>query len=364
MRVLVINTTPFIYQGIACVIRNYCFRMNSSELVLEYAVFDLHQELEAELKQLGLVYHKMSSRRTAAKSYFKELNDLLKQNHYDCVHIHGNSAMMLPELILAKRHGIQKRIVHGHNTTCNSPVLNYFLLPLFYRLSNIKLACSKEAGNWLYGSRPYIVLNNAIDTEAFRYRESIRNSYRKKLGLENQMVIGHIGRFNEQKNHEYLLRVFKEFHNQEPDSKLVCIGEGALRPHFEQLILEFKLQESVMLLGEQKEVADLLHVMDCFVFPSKWEGLGMVLLEAQANGLPCVASDAVPKAADMGLIQYLPLGDTAVWRNAIGNIKNRRGNRCESSEQCIETLKYKSYDLNINRKELINIYFNVSYMET
>lgn len=362
MRVLVINTTPFTYQGIACVIRNYCFRMNSPELLLEYAVFDLHQELEAEFKQLGLVYYKLSSRRTASKSYFKELNFILKQGHYDCVHIHGNSAMMLPELLLAKRNGVQKRIVHCHNTTCNNPVFNYLLLPFFYQLSTIRLACSEEAGNWLYGRRSYIVLNNAIDTESYRYDQWKRDTYRKKLGLENQYVIGHIGRINEQKNHEYLLRVFKEFHNHVPDSKLVCIGEGALRSNLENLISDLKLQESVMLLGEQKNVADLLNAMDCFVFPSKWEGLGMVLLEAQASGLPCIASDVVPKEADMGLTRYLPLGDTAAWCHAIENIKNRKPNRCGSSEDCIETLKHKSYDLNENRKQLINIYLSVSHV--
>ncbi len=358
MRVLVINTTPFTYQGIACVIRNYCFRINSPNLQIEYAVFDLHPELETEFKQLGFVYYKLASRRTASKTYFKELNSILKHGRFDCVHIHGNSAMMLPELILAKRYGILKRIVHCHNTTCNNLVLNRFLLPLFLQLSTIRLACSEEAGNWLYKGISYIVLNNAIDSEVFRFDQLKRNSYRKKLGLENQFVIGHIGRINEQKNHEYLLRVFDEFHNHVPDSKLICIGEGALRPDLEKMISDLKLQDSVMLLGEQKNVADLLNAMDCFVFPSKWEGLGMVLLEAQAGGLPCIASDAVPEEADMGLIQYLPLGNTPAWCHAIENIKNRKQNRCDSSEHCIKTLKCRSYDLNENIKQLMKIYLN------
>lgn len=364
MRVLVINTTPFTYQGIACVIRNYCFRINSPELEIEYAVFDLHPELETEFKQSGLVYYRLASRRSASKIYFKQLNFLLKYGHFDCVHIHGNSAMMLPELVIAKRCGIQRRIVHCHNTTCSNPALNRLLLPLFHQLSTIRLACSEEAGNWLYRGRPYIVLNNAIDTEGFRFDQWKRNSYREKLGLENQFVIGHIGRINEQKNHEYLLRVFKEFHNRVPDSKLICIGEGALRPQIEKLISDLKLKGSVMLLGEHKNVANLLNAMDCFVFPSKWEGLGMVLLEAQAGGLPCIASDAVPKEADMGLIKYMPLGEPVTWCRAIENIRNRKQNRYESSERCIETLKYKSYDLNENIKQLINIYLNVSHGKT
>lgn len=364
MRVLVINTTPFTYQGIACVIRNYCFRINSPGIEIEYAVFDLHQELEKELKQSNLVYYRLASRRTASKIYFKQLKLLLKNGHYDCVHIHGNSAMMLPELVLAERCGIKNRIVHCHNTTCNNPVLNSILLPLFYGLSTKRLACSEEAGNWLYRGRSYVVLNNAIDTETFRFDQLKRNLNRKKLGLENQFVIGHIGRFNEQKNHEYLLRVFKEFHDHVPDSKLICIGDGALRSNMEKMISDLKLKESVMLLGEQKNVANLLNAMDCFVFPSKWEGLGMVLLEAQAGGLPCIASDAVPKEADMGLIRYLPLGNTASWCGAIENIKNRKQNRCESSEQCIETLRHKSYDLNENIKQLVNIYLEVSHAGT
>ena len=364
MRILVINTTPFTYQGIACVIRNYCYRIKSPGLQIEYAVFDLHPELEKELKQSGLVYYRLASRRTHSKIYFKQLKLLLKNGHFDCVHIHGNSAMMLPELVLAKNCGIEKRIVHCHNTTCNNPLLNSLLLPLFYRLSTIRLACSEEAGNWLYKGRSYTVLNNAIDTEVFRFDELKRNLNRKKLGLENQFVIGHIGRINEQKNHEYLVRVFKEFHDHVPDSKLICIGEGALRPELEQLISDLKLEEHVMLLGEHKNVENLLNAMDCFVFPSKWEGLGMVLLEAQAGGLPCIASDAVPNEADMGLTRYLPLGDTACWCRAIEDIKNREQNRCKTSEQCRKTLKQKSYDLNENIKQLVNIYLDVSHAGT
>lgn len=364
MRVLVINTTPFTYQGIACVIRNYCFRIKNPKLSIEYAVFDLHPELEAEFKQLGLAYYKLPSRRTASKLYFKELGSLLKQGHYDCVHIHGNSAMMLPELILAKKYGVGKRIVHCHNTTCSNPVLNFFLLPFFYRLSTIRLACSGEAGNWLYKSRSYFILNNAIDSESYHYNQWKRISFRNQLGLENQFVIGHIGRINEQKNHEYLLRVFHEFHNHVPDSKLICIGDGALRPNVEKMISDLKLQDSVILMGEQKNVANLLNAMDCFVFPSKWEGLGMVLLEAQASGLPCIASDAVPKEADMGAVQFLPLGNAPAWSHAIEKIKNQRRNRHESSAMCIDALKCRSYDLNENVKELVNIYLRVSHVRT
>ena len=271
---------------------------------------------------------------------------------------------MLPELVLAKNCGIENRIVHCHNTTCSNPLLNSLLLPLFYRLSTIRLACSEEAGNWLYKGRSYTVLNNAIDTEVFCFDELKRNLYRKELGLENQFIIGHIGRINEQKNHEYLVRVFKKFHDHAPDSKLICIGEGALRPDLEQLISDLGLEEHVMLLGEHKNVENLLDAMDCFVFPSKWEGLGMVLLEAQAGGLPCIASDAVPKEADMGLIKYLPLGNMSPWCHAIEDIKNREQNRCRDSELCIQTLKQKSYDLNENIRQLVHIYLDISHAGT
>jgi len=165
------------------------------------------------------------------------------------------------------------------------------------------------------------VLNNAVNTEEFRYDERIRAEVRAELGAGDSLVVGHIGRFNEQKNHKFLLDIFESLHRRKEDALLVLAGDGYLRPAIEQEAQKRGLSQSIRFLGVREDVARLLQGMDLFLFPSLFEGLPVVLVEAQAAGLTCIVSDTITKETDVtNRVSFLSLDLTPdEWSSAILN---------------------------------------------
>lgn len=191
------------------------------------------------------------------------------------------------------------------------------------RYGDVFAACSSDAAEWLYGDavpRDEIhILNNAIDTQKFVYDESVRERVRRELHLENAFVVGHIGRFTYQKNHTFLLEIFQKAKELRPDAVLLLIGTGELEQEVRQRAAVMGLEGSVRFLGLREDIAELMQAMDIFALPSRFEGLGLVLIEAQAAGLRAIASDKVPREAQVTeLLTYLPLKDGAdVWAEEI-----------------------------------------------
>ena len=192
------------------------------------------------------------------------------------------------------------------------------------------MACSREAGEWLFGKEAcerdnYIFLPNAVDTRRFRLPESVREKYRAELGLTDKLVIGHVGRFQPAKNHSFLLDIFSLVHERRPDSALLLVGDGDLRAECEEKAAALGLSDSVIFTGNRSDVPELLQAMDVFAFPSVWEGLPVTLIEAQAAGLPCYVSSNVSGDADVSpLIEHLPIGDAAIWADKLLNAPPRR----------------------------------------
>jgi glycosyltransferase involved in cell wall biosynthesis len=189
---------------------------------------------------------------------------------------------------------------------------------------NRYFACSQKAGEWLFGrnrlaTHPLTVLNNAVNVDEFTYDESARTAVRDEIGAGSRLVLGHIGRFNKQKNHSFLLDIFHEVHKKHPDSMLVMAGDGNLRPALEKKVDQLGLSSAVKFLGIRGDIARLMQGMDLFLFPSLFEGLPVVLIEAQAAGLTCVVSDAITREADVtGRITFLPLRQSpGVWADQI-----------------------------------------------
>lgn len=179
------------------------------------------------------------------------------------------------------------------------------------------MACSLDAAGHAHrGSllRNTTILPNAIDTSRFSPSEQRRASVRKGLGLSNTFVVGHVGRFTHEKNHCHLVEVFHRVHDADERARLVLVGVGALEDEVKRDVEARSLSDSVLFLGARPDVRDLMDAMDIFVFPSRWEGLGIVAVEAQAMGLPVLASEAVPRETALtDLISYLPLGEVAPW---------------------------------------------------
>lgn len=240
--------------------------------------------------------HNFLQIRKVWKRFFKD------HPEYKILHSHVRSyaSIYLP---IAKKAGL-KTIIHSHSTSngkgLGSVVKRIMQYPLRWQ-ADYFFGCSKEAGAWLFGdkivnSTKYHILQNAIDIEQYRFNPEIRKEYREKLGLGNKKTFIHVGRFHPAKNHLFLLNVFSEIRKQDPNSVLLLVGDGPLRQFIEKQTESLNLQNDVVLLGSRSDVPKLLQAADCFLFPSVWEGFGMVAVEAQTAGLPCICSEFVPKS--------------------------------------------------------------------
>lgn len=203
----------------------------------------------------------------------------------------------------AEQQGVPVRICHAHNAPhgfdAKMIVRTYFKKRMMPHLTHLFM-CGEESGKWLYGEKNksrFIMLNNAIDAASYTYDLSKREELRRQLGLADELVIGHVGRFNPQKNHPFLLDIFAALLKKEPSAILLLVGGGENMLKIQAKAHALGIAEHVRFLGVRSDVADLMQAMDVFVFPSLYEGLGIVLIEAQAAGLPCVVSDTIPREA-------------------------------------------------------------------
>ena len=215
-------------------------------------------------------------------------------------HVRSYASLYLP---IAHKAGL-KTIIHSHSTSNGkglASIVKYIMqYPLRFQADHF-FACSKEAGAWLFGEKvvnsgKFHILQNAIDAEKYRFNREIRVKYRKEIGLGDKKTFIHVGRFHPAKNHSFLLNLFAEIHKKNNNTVLLLAGDGELRSSIEQQIATLGIQESVILLGSRNDVPNLLQASDCFLFPSIWEGFGMVAVEAQAAGVPCICSTGIPKS--------------------------------------------------------------------
>ncbi len=231
-------------------------------------------------------------------------------------------------LIFAWLFGLKIRVLHSHNSHENIGLLKTLIRKInksFFPLATDYWACSKLAGLWAFGNKHFTVINNAIDAKKFLYDPNIRITVRKELGIgSDTFVIGHVGRFCYQKNQEFIIKIFAEIHKIKPKSVLILIG-GTMPDTYEylqstlKLVKEFKLGKAVKFLGVKHDTYKLYQAMDCFLLPSRFEGLPLVGIEAQAAGLPCFFSEEITKeAAITDLVNYISLqASVSDWALAI-----------------------------------------------
>lgn len=255
--------------------------------------------------------------------YFSSLLKLMKREKYDVVHIHGNSSMMLIDVLPAVLTHIPVRIVHSHNTTCNHMLLHKILYPIFRLCYTHGFACGQDAGKWLFANKDFIELKNGIDTEKYLFDQSVRNEYRSRLNVGNKTLIGHVGNFIEQKNHVFLIEMFADLLKENQDYVLLLISDGALLKQIKEKTKSLGIFENVIFLGKTPDVNKYMQAMDMFVLPSLYEGLPVVLIEAQSAGLPCLVSDKVSSEANLtGTMKYIDIDKTSEWIKQIEIVKN------------------------------------------
>lgn len=261
------------------------------------------------------------------KTFVEEVKHILK-NDYDIVHLHTSwwRGFLLEQL--AREAGVPKIIIHSHNTDVHikenqsredARRLHYEQRNLLTdKMATDFIACSEDASQWLYGERiskdKIRIIPYAIEVKQYQYNEIVRKKYRKELGLAlDDFVIGHVGRFAYQKNHEFLIDVFKEVAKINAKAKLILIGIGELEDKIKSQVHTYDLEDRVFFMEKREDVSSLMQAMDVFVFPSRFEGFGIVLIEAQAAGLKCIVSEEIPEIAKItDLVEFLPF-DRELW---------------------------------------------------
>lgn len=251
-------------------------------------------------------------------TYVKWWNDFFKAHpkEYPIVHGHlGSTASIY--LSVAKKYGAYA-IAHSHSSGTDHGLHANLYQIMSYNTRNVAdyfFACSEAAGKERFGSKVvsgdhYAVLNNAIDVNRFSYNPSVRNAVRDELGIgQIQLVVGHIGRYTKEKNHEFILKIFSELKKMDSNARLLMVGDGTLRTHIMQMAEQASLSSDVIFTGVRSDVERLVQAMDVFVLPSLYEGLPVTMVEAQTAGLPCIISDKVPSECILteGLVDIMTL---------------------------------------------------------
>lgn len=279
--------------------------------------------------------------------YFR-LKAYLKQNRYEIVHINsGNFFFNLIAVLAAKRAGVKNRVVHSHNVAHSDngrlkARAIAALKPMLTRAATARFACSESAGRFMFSEDApggaVRVVHNGVEVERFAYDPDTRQRLRREYGLEDAFVVGQVGRFERQKNQEFTLAAFAELVGRRPDARLVFVGGGSLMDAARGEAERLGVADRVMFLGTRSDVAALYQMMDVLVLPSRFEGFGMVMVEAQIAGLPCVASDRVPRETNIaGLVAYLPIGagEEKAWAARLAEIAGHPAARRSRADEAL-----------------------------
>ena len=314
--------------------------------------------LEPRVTKLGAkVYHTPKRSESFVGSY-RAFERVIRENGYQTVHLHTQNAFFTAiHVFLARRAGAKRIVVHSHNTMDwrggMALRLHKACRKWLYRHADVRLACGREAAEWLFGTTEGVeVLPLPVCCDRFLFDESKREALRSQLGAEERTMYLHVGRFMDVKNHAFLIQVFEEIHRRAPNSLLVLVGDGALRPDIEKQAAQAGLTDSVVFMGNVDNVAELMMAADAMVFPSKYEGFPTVLLEAQAAGLDAFVSDSITKEIVMtGRIHPLSLEQGAqAWADAI--LQTRRAPNRAADNAAIR----ERYDVSVAAARLTQIY--------
>lgn len=343
--------------GLETMIMNYYRHIDRSQVQFDFLTHrDFWADYDDEIEALGGKIYRLSRLVPWSQSYRRALDTFFAEHpEYRIVHVHQDC---LSSVILkaAQKHGVPVRIAHSHASNQDKNLK--YLIKLYYRrqiprYATELFACSREAGEWMFSGKEYRILNNAIDAKQYVFSPELKSKVRGKLGIcPDSFVIGHVGRFEAPKNHSKLIDVFCEICGKQENARLLLIGDGKLRPMICDKVRQLGLEDRVIFTGVRDDVPALMQAMDVFALPSLYEGLGIVAIEAQASGLPCVLSDTVSDAAMVTpLAEKVPLDERAShWAERI--LRYKEFDRYDTSQQIIGA----GFDIVENARWLQNEY--------
>lgn len=346
--------------GLETMIMNYYRNIDRNRVQFDFLVHrDFEADYDKEIQELGGKIYRLPPLNPLSKEYLSKLDNFFKEHkEYKIVHSHLDCMSAIP-LKYAKLNGVPVRIAHAHSSNQTKDLK--YPLKLFYKTKISKyasqlFACSDEAGRWMFGENAdFIVLNNAIDTEKYLFNNNTAQKVRKELNIKNDsLVIGHVGRFENPKNHSFIIDIFAETLKKNSNSVLLLVGEGSLRKSIEEKVNSLGISNKVIFAGLRTDVNELLQAMDVFLFPSLFEGFGIVALEAQASGLPCLISDKVPiECKKTDLVYQMKLSDASdKWADKLVELsKIERKNTYEE-------IRESGFDIKANAEKLEEFYLN------
>lgn len=342
--------------GLETMLMNYYRHINRDKVQFDFLTHRKeHGAYDAEIEAMGGVIYHLPRLVPWSLSYKHALNQFFAEHpEYRIVHVHQDC---LSSIILkaAAQHGVPVRIAHSHSSSQDKNLK--YLIKMFYKrqipqYATELFACSVSAGAWMFGTQNVHVLPNAIDICQYTFHASVREHMRKELGIGDELVIGHVGRFSAVKNQSFLLDIFEQVKKQEPKSKLLLVGGGDELQTIQHKCKLLGLDQDVIFTGVRSDVADLMQAMDIFILPSLYEGLPVTMIEAQASGLPCIISDRVPiDCVITNLVQQLSLEENpSIWASkAIAATKDFR-------KDTREELRSAGFDIHKSAEQLERYY--------
>lgn len=348
--------------GAENVAMNFLRYIDRNKFQCDYLVFGEEiGEYEKEAIKLGANIIHIDDPKYGYKRYIKNLKKIFMKEKYDVVHAHlmFNNGIILKA---AYDTGIKKRISHSHSTSSGKnegiiyKIYSSNMRRMILKYATDIVGCGTDAGRYLYGKDIFdssgVIINNGIDINKYKYDENIQNKIKKELGLTNNLVIGHVGRFVDTKNHEFLIDIFYEISKIREDVRLLLIGDGELRKEVESKIKRLKIEDKVIMMGVRMDIEIVQQAIDVFVFPSKYEGFPVTIVEAQAASIPCIVSDSVTdKVKITDLVEFLSLEDSIEnWSKKIMN--KMMSKKIDKSNEMIKS----GFDIKTLIKKMESIY--------
>lgn len=316
---------------------------------------DFRADYDDEIEALGGRIYRLPRLNPMNPAYYKALDGFFRDHpEYRIVHCHLDCMSAIP-LAAAKKQGVPVRIAHSHNASQDRnwkyAIKRHYMKKIPAHVSHL-FACSEEAGRWMFPGEKFTVVKNGIRTEDFVYDPAARQQIRQALGLRSELVMGHVGRFAPQKNHDFLVDIFAAVHRQCANVVLLLVGEGPLEEQIRDKVHSLGLEQSVRFLGVHSDVNRLYQAMDVFIMPSQYEGLGIAAVEAQAAGLKCLLSDDVPSCVKITEdVEFLPLSaGEERWAEEI--LSDRKTARCNRQD----AVAMAGYDIRTTARWLQKFY--------
>lgn len=363
-RVLAICTVELSKNGISTCVLSYLKQIASEEIIIDIvAPNKVSDDIKAIINEKKMTLYELTMRKTSTLKYFMKLRSIVLTKKYDVVHVHGNSCTMAIELLAATLGCCRTRIAHSHNTTCEHMKAHKLLRPVFELCCNKRFACGEEAGKWLFRNKDFNVIKNGVVVSEYAPSIYKRNAVREKLNIDKDVVLlGHIGVFNFQKNHEFFIPMINKL--KELDShkyKLLLIGDGKIKSDIFEKVKEFDLEDMILFIGNVTNIPDYLQAIDLFLLPSRFEGLPYVLVEAQAATLRCLVSDHVSKEADLTeSIEFMTIDSVNPWIDFLKevDVQSLWSARLRLNKSWSMKIADAGYDIAVNAEQLKQIYMN------